>query len=240
MRQTTIKMNLISQHKKTIYRAAALTAALLLCAIVRNNVNAQASSPQIMITWSAQNYAPPTFAGKVLPTAHSPMRAAAEIIANGKLVNLRSYTIYWYLNDQFIDGGRGMSRVSFFSGDAIGPSELRVQIEDYPGGAIQKTVEVPVARPMVVIRTPFSEGLLTRTQFEAVGIPFFFNVNSIGALIFNWNVNGRVPSTLDQADRMTVKVNDDAPKGSALNVRLTVENPKESLETASRVFTLTL
>lgn len=227
------------QHKK-IYRAVALVATLFLCATIRNSVSAQTPAPQLFLTWSAQNYAPAEFTGKVLPTARSRMRAAVELIANGKLVDLKNYTLYWYMNDQFVDGGKGMAHVSFFAGEAIGPAELRVQIEDYPGGPIQKTVEIPVVRPMVVIQTPFSEGLLTRTQFEAVGIPFFFNVKDIGELILSWSVNGRVPENLDRADKMTVKVNDDAPKGSTLNVKLVVQNPNEVLETTSRVITLTL
>lgn len=53
------------------------------------------TQPQFFITWKAKSYAPPTFSGKILPAANSPITASFEILdpLTGKFVDLSQMII---------------------------------------------------------------------------------------------------------------------------------------------------
>lgn len=196
---------------------------------------AQTTEPQFLITWQAKSYAPPQYGGKVLPTAGSPIAASLEIVSRGKLVDLSEQTIYWYLNDNFLRGGRGVQTVDFnASGNAPDVLELRVQLPNYRGDLLIKSIEIPVAAPEVVIEAPYPEANFQNTPVRVRGVPYFFNVLTPLALNFGWSVNGETPPNSENPSNLTVNLNQGAPSGSNLNIGLTIQNPGNIFESASK------
>lgn len=220
-------------------RSATVLLILLICGVA-GIARAQTSSPQILITWQAHTYAPPAFSGKRLPALGAMLDASLEIIDKGKSISLSNYNVYWYLDDELLGTGKGLRRVTFpTSNIAAGTMDLRVQIPDYPGGMLLKTIEIPVVRPSAVIKHVTSDSALDKT-FSLEGLPYFFNVSTLSSLRFTWRVNGASPAGNSRPDIVTVQVNADAPAGAAIGASLAVQNIQNPLEAASRKTTITL
>src|SRR5437660_1114929 len=106
MKRTNLILKM--RRKGIISRAVKIfiCAGVMFCAPVLS-AHAQSPSPQPVITWRAYTYAPAGFSGKILAVPRSRMDASLALIDQGKIVNLKNYTVHWYLNDHFIDGGVG-------------------------------------------------------------------------------------------------------------------------------------
>src|SRR3989338_5029269 len=105
---------------------------LLLLGFAANSFaqTATPSVPKLFLTWSSDTYVPPGFTGKVMPTANSKITASVELIDGGKIADISRQNVYWYLNNNFLNGGIGLQRISFNAPDAA-------------GGAISLMAEVP-------------------------------------------------------------------------------------------------
>jgi hypothetical protein len=202
----------------------------------------QQTKPKFLITWQAKSYVPPQYKGKVLPGAGSQIIASVELVDGGKLVDLSRQIIYWYANDNFVGGGEGVQTTSFNAGDnAPNTLSLRVQLPGYKNQNVLliKTIEIPIAGPEVVIESPYPDGRFTNSPVQLKGIPYFFNVASQSDLGFTWSVNGETPPNAENPADLVVNINPDAPSGSTLNVGLTVQNPVNNSESASKIIGLT-
>ncbi len=240
-----VKMMIQSSRKRhnitpSIHTARGVFLAAVMSVFFILPAEAQVRSPQILITWEAHTYAPSRFGGKLLPATGSSLDASAEVVDQGKISSLKNTTVYWYLDDELVQSGQDLQKIRFRASDiAAGTMDLRVQIPDYPGGIILKTIQIPVVRPDVAIRRIPGDAS-RRSIFSLEALPYFFNVNSIASLGFMWSVNGTSPDVTSRPDMITVKVNDDAPAGTAISVRLGVQNTKDPLQGASRQIAVTL
>jgi hypothetical protein len=152
--------------------------------------DAQVGGPdsRILLTWRPQVYAPPDFTGRLLPTARSRITASVAVIENGRPQSLAGQSIYWYMNDQFIESGRNKETVSFLAPDRVNTSlDLMVRLPDYKGGTL-KTITIPVVPPHAVIDAPFPRGVFASYAFTVRALPYFFNAPSLFSLNFDWRV----------------------------------------------------
>ncbi len=198
------------------------------------SVRAQTANPQFMITWQSRTYAPPGFGGKILPTANSMVMVSFELIDGGVPADLSAQTVYWYTNNNFLQGGKGLQHIEFRAPDAAGGTiDLRVEVPNYKRGPQLKTVEIPIVAPKAVIDAPFPQNEFSASPIQLAGLPYFFNVRDISPLNFTWSINGAAPSGTENPDVLTVRLNQDAPVGSALNVVFTLQNKNNTFEGAS-------
>src|SRR3989304_3003224 len=77
------------------------------------SASAQNETISAVMTWGALSYVPPTYKGRVLPTAGTPIVAALELLDGEKIINLSSAPISWLLDGKLIDSGVGKKTVSF-------------------------------------------------------------------------------------------------------------------------------
>jgi hypothetical protein len=184
-----------------------------------------AATPSLAISWHSNSYVPSDFSGKALPTTGSQMTASVVLINNGKVVDLGSELVYWYLNDTSIEGGFGKTRVSFeVPGVAPSTLELRVKLPNYSGGLL-KTISIPVVQPEAVIQAPFAGAETGARSFDVIAAPFFFNVLTASDLDMQWTANGMAPEGVDHPETLTINLPPDAPAGALINLSLTVKNP---------------
>ena len=201
-----------------------------------------ASSPVILLTWSSNTYVPPEFDGKVMPTANSTISASAELIDNGKIIDVSRQNIYWYQDNNYIDGGIGKQSVSFrapeFSGGSI---NLRVEFPDYSKGGQLKTIVIRIAKPEVIIESPLPGAKFSSSPLTLKAQPYFFNVNNISGLTFSWNVNGQFPGGAENPQLLNIKFDQTLQPQSTMAVFLSVQNANKGYEseTASKNITLT-
>ena len=214
--------------KKAVFAVPAIVLALFIV-LQANAQTAQSSSPRFLITWRALNsFAPSLYDGKILPGARSRITASLELISNGKLINLKSQTIYWYLNDNLLGGGTGAQRMTFspYSGTA-GTLVLRVELPDYGGKLLMHEVAIPVVRPEAVIYAPYPNDQFSGSQATVKALPYFFNVSS-SALTFEWSVNGVPVENKEGPDILHVNLPSGAPSNFGVNISLTMQNPGDS------------
>lgn len=196
---------------------------------------AQTEGPQFMITWQSRTYTPPGFEGKILPTANSTIMVSFELIDGGSPANLSNQTVYWYINNNFLQGGKGLQHVEFTAPDVAGGTlDLRVEVPNYKQGAQLKTVEIPIVTPKAVIDAPFPNDQFSTSPIQLTGLPYFFNVRDISPLNFSWSINGVAPSGTENPNVLTIRLNQNAPAGSLLDITFNVQNKNNTLEGASK------
>lgn len=204
---------------------------------------AQQSEPQLMVTWSTPTYVPFWFHGKALPTANSSITASVELVDGGSIVDLSGQKIYWYVNDQFVNGGVGLQKVAFSAPSvANNIMDLRVEVPSYKSSqanAVLKTVEIPVVRGEAVIEAPFPDSQFSSDSLDLNGWPFFFNTKDSSRLKFSWSANGESSQNLENPEALTVNINPDAASGSSLNVLLSISVPGSISDIATAVKNLT-
>ncbi len=201
----------------------------------------QAANPSILLTWDSSAYVPPGFAGKNMPTANSMITAAAELIDNGKIIDVSRQNVYWYQNNNFIDGGIGKQRISFRAPGIAGSTiSLRVEFPEYSKGSQLKTADIQVVRPEVVIESPFPGGKFSSSPLSLIGQPYFFNIASLSQLNFSWNVNGQPPQGAENPQILNVKFGQ-LPSQTNMAISLSAQNTDKryQFETASENLTLT-
>lgn len=207
-----------------------------------SETRAQTAAPKLFITWKARSYAPGDFSGKILPTANSPVTASVELIDGGNAIDLvkQSSTVYWYLNDNFLQGGKALQEITFRAPDVAGGTfDLRAEIPNYKTNQLLKTVTIPIATPEAVIEAPFPGGAFSSPNIDLAGVPYFFNVSDLSKLNFVWTVNGQAPTGAENPQALTIKAGSGAAAGSQIEVALTVRNPANPLELGSQTITLT-
>ena len=206
--------------------------------------DAQTTFSKILLTWQATTYAPAAFEGKVLPGPGSAIYASADVIQNGKLVDMSREQIYWYLDDEFLDGGLGKQTISFEVPLAAPDfAFLSVQLPDYTGhggSLFTNSVRIPIARPETVIESPYPENKFSGTQVRIFGEPYFFNVSKISDLNFLWSVNGKNPPGSESPTELVININTDAPAKSQVGVSLLIQDPKDLVSSASDILSLIL
>jgi hypothetical protein len=203
----------------------------------------QQNQPRLFMTWQAYSYTPPPFPGKILPTSNSPIAVSVEVVnpTTGKIIDLGKQTIYWYINDNFFKGGQGVQNIYFrLPAQASSFISVRAQLPNLGNGMLLKTIQIPLVRPEVAIEAPYPDKRFGGASLQVKGFPYFFNVANPSALNFTWNVNGETPPNAENPAYLVVNINPDAPSGSTLNIRLTIQNPSNSSESASKIISLTL
>ena len=198
----------------------------------------QTTRPEVMLTWESSTYTPLGFRGKTLPTNGSLVTASLDILdSSGRLVDFSEETTYWYLNGKLIKSGVGIQAAVFRA--LRGTQELRVQLPDYPGGILVKTVGIPTVRPEVVITYGGVDGNIAGSA-RAEALTYFFNVSDQKSLDFFWQVNGQPPENLESPEFLNITLPSSAPDNFPVNVSLSVVNKNFTTEAASKLLRLTL
>jgi hypothetical protein len=183
-----------------------------------------------LLTWRAVSFTPSFYAGRALPISGTKIIAAVDMIDGGKPVSLSNQTIYWYLNDQFISGGVGLTRFAFTIPEGVLANiQVRAALPNYQDG-IAKTVVIPVTVPQAVIESPVTDRKIRTQSFSLKAWPYFFNVKSTADLNFKWLFDGQEPVAGQTPDRLDVSVAPGTAKGTVLPVSLRIVNPATSFE----------
>lgn len=223
---------------KIVILLAALASSLFIAAPL-SYAQTATNKPQVILTWKALTYTPPDFMGKILPTSNSRMAASVALVDGGRIVDISRETIYWYLNDNFLNGSVGLQDVSFNVPNATGGAfDLRAEITTYSKGNQLKTVSVPVVNPEAVIELPFPSGIFYSSLISLFGQPYFFNVDDPSKLNFAWSVNGQTPSGAENPQSLNIKFGS-VPSGSNLYVSLRIQNPSNQFESGAKSANLT-
>lgn len=209
-----------------------IVGALLLLPVL---AGAQGAEPFVLLTWRADSYAPAEFRGKAFPTAYSKITAAVSVLDGGRIADLSRATVSWFLDNDLIAGGPGLVRTSFAAPEPAGAlRDLRVEISNFPGGLLLKTVEIPVVLPEVVIEAPFPDRKFSSESIVLTAKPYFWR--SAAGLAYNWKVNGQTAS--DNSGSLRVNLKPGIAPGYNVRAEVTAYNPVYTLESAVKMLSL--
>lgn len=198
------------------------------------NARAQTAEPELWITWQAKNYAPYDFAGKKLPTVGTPVVTSVALVdGEGRLADLSTTTIWWYWNNNPIGGGDGVDAITFRPSDQ-GDQELSVKVLSYGSQQIRKTISIPVVSPEAVIAAPFSNNKFSASKIQLQAQAYFFNVRTPSELNFGWMVNKQNSNASGDSRVLDITFSQTPKSGTTIDVSLSIRNPKNILETASK------
>jgi len=215
--------------KKGIWFGFFLFSAIFLLSIAGAHAQT-ASSPQFLVTWKASNsYIPSFYQGKALPIPGSKITASLELVSNGKLVDLSSQNIYWYEDEVLVGGGAGVQQVTF-SPFGTPPSSLilGVQLPQYSGGYLSRTINIPFVNPVAIIDAPYPNREFSTNLLAVQAIPFFFYATSSDDLSYSWSVNGQTGANAENPQIAEVTLPSGTPGGTNIDVSLSIGTPSGS------------
>ena len=200
-------------------------------------VDAQ-TAPRFLTTWRSYNYTPSWYAGKVMATRGSWVSVSFDFINNGKIVDLSKNKVRWYINDDLKrneDDGLGIKNFYFGVDDyARDDINIRIVVVDYLNEQISRIITIPLVDSEVVIDAPYSGRRLPNGTNMFKAYPFFFNIEELSKLSFNWTVNGRsAESAFGIADTLKLSIDNLAPSGFGINIQATIKNLADEMEFAS-------
>lgn len=198
-------------------------------------------APRLFITWKALNsYVPSFYQGKALPSYGTKLVASIEAISsNGKLIDLHSQPIFWYVNETLVGGGTGVQTVTFPPfGTPPSTLSLTVTIPQYPGGGLEGAMDIPYVSPVAVIDAPYPSAEFSTNPVAVNALPFYFDTPSSTRLSYTWEVNGQTGGSAEDPSVANITLPQNAPGGTALDISLTIKNSSEStVATAEQTIT---
>ncbi len=204
-----------------------------------NFVNAQ-TSPQFLVSWQTKTYVPSWYQGKIFPTKDSAIEVRFELIDNGRIVDISKEKIRWYLNDKLYsneNSGFGKKSIIFLMPDYPGKStEVRIEIFQYKGDkTIGKIINISSVSPEVVIDAPYPDHKINVGASNFSAYPFFFNIKSLDNFGIEWSAMGQKADTsVAEPWLLNLNIDSQAPKGTEIDVSVSIRNLLKELEFASR------
>lgn len=216
--------------KKGATGVTVILGTLLLFFTLSAKVNAQTSSPEILLTWKTSgSYIPSFYPDKALPTYGSKITASMELLSGGNIVNLQGQTIYWYMNDTLIENTTGDQQITFSPfGEPPTLVTLKVELPNYNGNIVIHEVEIPLVSPQAVIYAPYPGDVVSNNPVVLDAFPYFFNTPSASDLSYDWSVNDQSGSSTENPEEADINIPLGTPSGSPLGVDLTVKNSADA------------
>lgn len=203
-----------------IFVLVGFSAALL---FVSRPVSAQEGPPpEFLVTWQANTYVPPSYAGRALPRNGTPIDFAFELIEGGKLVGLSDYEVRWYLGDELVQSGQGLQGVTFTVPMISSRTEIvRTVVVDYRGMNRENIVRIPIVRPEAIIDLPYPQRTIPRGGAFVRALPYYFSVPNKETLLFEWRVNNETPLDLpENPSELVLNIPTGGEGGVQLNLRI--------------------
>jgi hypothetical protein len=195
-------------------------------------VSAQ-TADQLIITWRAENLYPADFMGKAMPTSGSPIRLSVEAVIAGKIANLASADISWFLDETLLERGVG-TKTTYFTARSSATNNNFVRAQVKLGNKnLEGTVRVPVKQARVIIEIPtIDKTLPASSEIQISAVPYFFNVNSLENLAFNWIINNNRQKQIGNGE-LTLKIGEpQSGDQQRMTITANIQNLLNPLEVA--------
>lgn len=162
--------------------------------------------PQVVLTWNAANFYPSNYRGRALPSVGTPITVSAELLVNGKFADLSKANVVWYKSGNQIDSGVGLKQtITEPDSNDLNNIFIRavVTLNDITA---EQSIVIPVSDPVVAIEIPYPRSIIdANSDVTLRAIPYFFNISSLGRLIFYWQI-GDTKKNMGTENSISVKI----------------------------------
>lgn len=221
-------------------------------------LNSTTTTPDITINkfdivWSADTYTPFGYEGRNLPTIGSEVRVDAIINASGG--NTKSLKYSWFLEDIFQQNqsGYGKDNFSFYVQQMPGQYQtVKVQVFNDDRSIFQeKTIQIPITKPELVVYSSngnahFSNQAngsslnISGEKISLIAKPYFFSINKLTDLIFEWDLAGQQPVISSNYDASILNLTVSNASGTNDDLYIKVTNPEEERQNISQSINLNI
>jgi len=167
------------------------------CAVLFCVPLVHAAGPTFLVSWEAQNNAPIWFMGKKLPTHQSSIVVSFDVVSGGKIVDLSSRQVRWYINGRLSRRQNGLQTITIKNNAIAGSSiDVRIspQLYDSTTGAdrfVDYSFSIPIVSPEVVVSLGGFWGSMGKgALLNLSAYPFFFNSDD-AQLDIQWKLDGK-------------------------------------------------
>ena len=216
------------------YRRA-LTAIGVLTMLTAHAAAVPLAPPEILLTWTSDSYVPPTYGGALLPTQGGVIMVAAQLLDNHKLTTAPDAEFRWYVNDNLVASGNGMTALRFNTKDFASGGEgytVEVLVRGYAQSGIRSDIRIPLAQPQLVITTPYPGRAVFNDGTLVTALPYYFSINSLADLSFGWEVRG-LPQATD--DNTLLLINQKQAAGELLPIAVTARTDDGTMQVRATV-----
>lgn len=191
------------------------------------------TADQLIVTWRAENLYPADFVGKPMPTSGSPIQLSVEAVIAGKITNLASADISWFLDETLLERGVGLKTTHFTArSSATNNNFVRAQVK-LGAKNLETTVRIPVKQVRVVIEIPTTDKTLpANSEIQISAVPYFFNIESLENLAFNWVINNNRQKQIGNGE-LTLKIGEpQSGEQQRMTITANIQNLLNPLEVA--------
>lgn len=172
-----------------------LSAVFLVAAMLFSHfllVGAQTVGSEVIVTWRAENFYPSDYEGKALVTEGTPVTASAELVREGKLADISSANVKWYLNGRFLESGIGKKEISFIAKSRKGSVEIIKVVVELQGNSVTGLSQFTIQPKQIVLESSAPTGIISpNSSVSFSAVPYFFNITSLSDLNFSWRVDNK-------------------------------------------------
>lgn len=169
-------------------------------------VQGQGSEIEVTLTWSTNTYVPLDYPGKSLPTRESVIEVVANI--DSQETNPQTLTFNWFLDNKIQKNNSGLGKDVFsfkLSTNINKEYGVRVEIGDKTDNLITLShVYIKLVEPEISLGIPPEYQAPDNQEIEFTAQPYFFNINDINELNYDWSLNGQSASQVDNDDPNTI------------------------------------
>lgn len=187
------------------------------------------------LIWSADTYAPYQYQGRNLPSVSSKVVVEAIVNASG---DAKSLKYSWFLEDIFQRSKSGYAKdsFSFYVNQRPGSNHtVRLQVFNEDRSVfIEQEIKIPIVEPELIID---SKTISPGKEFSFIAKPYFFSINKLTDLTFEWFVPGQEAIISSDYDASVLdlnisgKENDEVLKSA---LRVSAQNNKDPRQKASQ------
>lgn len=191
------------------------------------------SAPEFFVTWRAMGYVSPSYQGKILPTAGTPIEIGFELVDGGKIADISKSTVNVILNGKKVSSGLGLKTAVVATKPLImtGGAEIKIVVDKYKGATAETFFTIPLARPEVVIRSPYPGNVVSPGNSSFDALFYYWNVATPDRLTLAWSVNNEKAGGTGAGSGLTVTL-PAASAGSALQLGVSAKNLDNEFEFA--------
>lgn len=200
------------------------------------------------LIWSADTYTPYGYQGRNLPVAGSKITVDAIVATSGG--NAKDLKYSWFLEDIFQQNKSGYGKDNFYFYVQQRPGAyhtVRLQIFNEDRTIFEeKSIQIPIISPEIVFyssngNSHFSSQastasiILADKKFSFVAKPYFFSINKLTDLVFEWTLSGKEPIISSDYDASIFNLTISGKISSETiesNLLVNVKNPKDERQKA--------
>lgn len=193
----------------------------------------QAAPVSFLTTWRASSFVSSEYQGKILPSPDSNVLTALELVDNGKIADISTNDVSWFLNGKKFANGVGKKSAAFavpklFREERL---EVKVSVKQYKGADYETFITIPVVSTETVIAAPYPKNQVISGLYAFKPLFYFWNINSLDNLLLEWTAQDQTVRGLGGRDILQLSI-PAAARQTALTLTLSANNPSNEYEFA--------